>query len=237
MGDPRREDGQALTLKRCSKRGKHKPHSAFTHNQRRRDGLDPWCRACKQAYYLFRKLPGSQVRRPPAARNVLSPGMREKYCTGCGRLQPIDDFGRDHRMRDGHVKRCRPCLGIQRKERGFTRGSLEARLAWERKYYSERHDQILAYSKTYSDRLRQHVLAAYGHRCACCGETAAEFLAVDHVEGRGGEELKHLGVSGRGFYLWLKRRGFPRDRFRLLCHNCNSARGLYGYCPHERNVP
>ena len=80
------------------------------------------------------------------------------------------------------------------------------------------------------------MLAAYGHRCACCGEAEAEFLAVDHVNGRGNKHLKELNVTGRGFYLWLKRQGFPRDGFRLLCHNCNSARAHYGYCPHERNA-
>jgi hypothetical protein len=33
--------------------------------------------------------------------------------------------------------------------------------------------------------------------------------------------------------FWLKRNGYPKG-FRVLCHNCNSARGLYGYCPHKR---
>jgi len=40
---------------------------------------------------------------------------------------------------------------------------------------------------------------------------------------------------GRSFYLWLKRHGYPADEFRVLCHNCNAARGYYGYCPHERD--
>jgi hypothetical protein len=45
-----------------------------------------------------------------------------------------------------------------------------------------------------------------------------------------------MGLIGRGFYMWLKRQGFPRDDFRLLCHNCNHARGSYGHCPHERRL-
>jgi hypothetical protein len=34
-------------------------------------------------------------------------------------------------------------------------------------------------------------------------------------------------------YVWLRDNGWP-EGYRVLCHNCNSARGLYGYCPHER---
>jgi radical SAM protein with 4Fe4S-binding SPASM domain len=34
----------------------------------------------------------------------------------------------------------------------------------------------------------------------------------------------------------LKNNNYPKDLFRLLCHNCNMARGCYGYCPHEKLV-
>jgi hypothetical protein len=30
----------------------------------------------------------------------------------------------------------------------------------------------------------------------------------------------------------MKRNNFPPG-FRVLCRNCNGARGFYGYCPHE----
>lgn len=33
---------------------------------------------------------------------------------------------------------------------------------------------------------------------------------------------------------WLKKMGFPKDAFRLLCFNCNMGRRL-GPCPHEEN--
>ena len=28
--------------------------------------------------------------------------------------------------------------------------------------------------------------------------------------------------------------GFPKDKYRLLCHNCNQSMGWYGYCPHQK---
>lgn len=51
-------------------------------------------------------------------------------------------------------------------------------------------------------------------------------------------------MYGRGqdnLYLWLRKRGFPKqvvidstvETLRVLCANCNMARGWYGYCPHK----
>lgn len=87
--------------------------------------------------------------------------------------------------------------------------------------------------RSWHKRLRAEVLNAYGNRCSCCGINTSEFLAVDHVNGGGKRHRKELGSSGTSFYLWLRRNGFP-NICRLLCHNCNHARGIYGYCPHER---
>ena len=78
-------------------------------------------------------------------------------------------------------------------------------------------------------RFRAAVLLAYGSSCACCGESQLEFLGIDHIDGRGKVGQRR---SGAEFYRWLKRQGFPKDDYRLLCHNCNQALGHYGYCPH-----
>jgi hypothetical protein len=71
------------------------------------------------------------------------------------------------------------------------------------------------------------MLRAYGSRCACCGENEIWFLALDHIGGRdktinrGKQELSRL-----------RRLGWPKDNYQLLCHNCNLAKGFYGVCPH-----
>lgn len=107
--------------------------------------------------------------------------------------------------------------------------------------WARAHKPLLAArAKSKRARLRDEVLREYGHACQCdgCQETRAEFLAVDHTNGDGSAHRKEIGgtqrAGGAMTYLWLKRHGFPKDRFRLLCHNCNLSRGLYGYCPHER---
>ena len=88
------------------------------------------------------------------------------------------------------------------------------------------------YERKYTVKLRQEILEAYGGRCACCGETPPEFLALDHINGRGKKDTPLLKARGLQLYLMLKRLGFPKEEFRLLCHNCNNALGFYGYCPH-----
>ena len=98
-----------------------------------------------------------------------------------------------------------------------------------------RRDEITAYRrKRYADAWAE-LLVAYGSRCACCGETRERFLTIDHVFNDGGAEKRREGYgSGIGFYLFLKRRGYPKDRYRLLCYNCNCGRARNGgVCPHE----
>lgn len=87
-----------------------------------------------------------------------------------------------------------------------------------------------------SERIRHETLAAYGGRCECCGESKSEFLTIDHKFGLTPEErLQRKRRSGGGWRLYykLKKLGYPRDRYRLLCFNCNSSRGFMGYCPHD----
>ena len=79
-------------------------------------------------------------------------------------------------------------------------------------------------------RIRREIITAYGSICMCCGETTYEFLAIDHIDGNGAAERRKYGSA---IYRSLRRRGFPKEGYRLLCHNCNMSRGYYGYCPHQ----
>jgi hypothetical protein len=77
--------------------------------------------------------------------------------------------------------------------------------------------------------LRQEIIDHYGGKCSCCGETRFEFLVLDHVNGGGSKERQQYNLWQ--IYLRVKKLGFPRS-FRVLCQNCNSSYGHYGYCPH-----
>lgn len=108
-----------------------------------------------------------------------------------------------------------------------------------RRYARENAEAISAKLKAKRRALKQAILNAYGGVCACCGETTYEFLTLDHTNGDGAEHRRLLNAAkGRSnkVYQDLIDRGFPPG-FRVLCFNCNSALGFYGYCPHHPPDP
>ena len=87
---------------------------------------------------------------------------------------------------------------------------------------------------TWRWKLRQEIIEAYGGSCICCGEVIPEFLSIDHINNDGNEERRaNNGKGGAKFYRELKRKGFPKDNYQLLCMNCNFAKGHFGICPHQ----
>jgi hypothetical protein len=59
---------------------------------------------------------------------------------------------------------------------------LEYNARWRRKFYGA---------------LRAELIAAYGGRCACCGESESIFLDLDHVNNDGKEDRQRRGNSRR----------------------------------------
>lgn len=96
-------------------------------------------------------------------------------------------------------------------------------------------DRVVEMGKKCLKKLREEVLAAYGHKCDCCGENRSEFLAVDHVNGGGNEHRRQIGTGGGKLWRVVRKEGFP-DKYRILCHNCNMSLGFYGYCPHVQKA-
>jgi hypothetical protein len=88
------------------------------------------------------------------------------------------------------------------------------------------------YQREWRQDLRSEVINHYGGKCVCCGEDKLPFLSLDHKNGGGTKHRNELGLRGSGIWAWAKRHGFP-DMFQVLCHNCNQAKGYYGFCPHQ----
>lgn len=77
---------------------------------------------------------------------------------------------------------------------------------------------------------RLEVLANYGNKCVCCGETEKMFLAIDHINVGGAKHRKEIGATQ--IVKWLHKHNFP-EGFQILCHNCNHGKHLNeGICPH-----
>ena len=82
-------------------------------------------------------------------------------------------------------------------------------------------------------RRKLDVIKGYGGKCACCGENKMEFLTLDHINNDGAEHRRKTGIrTGGQTWAYARREGYP-SIFQLLCWNCNSSKGAWGYCPHE----
>lgn len=151
-----------------------------------------------------------------------------KWCPRGQHHVPRSEFSRDGRRADGLQSWCNECRRTYKA--GWRADNPDKTRQHRRTYESKNRAKIRVYQRTYMDRLRDEVFAAYGNACACCGEDQREFLTLDHV---GGREGAHVGATTLSVYLMVRKEGFPREPYRLLCWNCNMAHGLYGYCPHE----
>jgi hypothetical protein len=98
-------------------------------------------------------------------------------------------------------------------------------------------------------KARFKCLQAYGGKCACCGETRAFLLCIDHVNNDGAKERRRFaktipegrnnlrGGAGTPFFLWLIKNNFPnKERYQVLCFNCNTLKATKGKC-NCRNIP
>lgn len=107
--------------------------------------------------------------------------------------------------------------------------------AWRVKNPSKRKE----YAKSERDRLREEVFTNYGKECACCGESEKSFLTLDHINRDGRKDsIAACGiwnVRGHVIYRKLRKDGWPKEGYQILCMNCNWA-GRFGVCcPHKKS--
>lgn len=177
-------------------------------------------------------------------------GEPHRLCRLCHVSYPVSEYWRRSDRKNSIDPRCRRC-GTKRAGE-WNAKHREHRASYMREWNKKNPDKLRAQSKrnwakiarnksrklmvyqkmaVYRAGARADVLRAYGGRCVCCGEDRDHFLSIDHVMRDG--HLHRASIGNNNIYLWLRRNGFPKDRFRLLCHNCNFAKGRYGVCPHE----
>lgn len=106
--------------------------------------------------------------------------------------------------------------------------------------------QNIANAKAYRKKLLLETIGAYGGKCSCCGEMNPLFMTIDHINDDGAEERRKIGDgpskgnkgrAGVHFYGYLKSQGFPKDRYRIMCFNCNCGRARNGgVCPHQERA-
>ena len=107
----------------------------------------------------------------------------------------------------------------------------------QRRYRMLHPEALAIHERRRRYRRRMEFIAAYGGRCSCCGEAEPGFLTVEHLYGDGGVHRRTLrggkGGNTREVCQDLKRRGWPKDGYTVMCWNCNMARRFGRQCPHQ----
>ena len=147
----------------------------------------------------------------------------QRTCSKCGQEKPIRDFVKQKVCPSGYGRECLACKRVR--SRIYTREYRKlypAKVAAQLKTYRARNR---VYQHDLYQQLKEEVLAAYGGACLCCGEDRTVFLTIDHVNNDGylyrRKGQKH---SGTNIYRFLKKQGFPKDDYQVLCANCNFAK-------------
>jgi len=154
--------------------------------------------------------------------------MKPYVCKHHGPQEPYI-YDRSHRGMCP-LRLCPVC----RKEHGSRRSKTPEGKAYFAEWYVKNREKRLEQGRETVRHKKQQIIAGYGGKCSCCGETEPEFLTIDHIDGDGAAKRKSGADAGPAFYNRLIAEGFPKDRYRLLCMNCNFALGKYGHCPHKR---
>ena len=221
---------ETKTCKICSKT---KPITDFCLDKSRKGSHKNVCKECHSAR-CRKYISSGQTKAAVKNRERWSAGKKEKEeklrliletglkeCSKCKKTKPVTDFQKSRLYRCGFTSHCKDCHNKRTKD--WTKNNKEHSRQYRNNWTRDRNR-----------KLKQEVIAAYGGFCSCCGENTAAFLSIDHIYNDGAEHRKNIGISN--LYKWLKKNGFPKDRYQLLCFNCNMAKGFLGECPHKTNT-
>lgn len=106
--------------------------------------------------------------------------------------------------------------------------------------YNQKESRKSRCSNCYAKRDRISLVMdafdALGWQCACCGEDDIRFLSLDHVQGGGNIHREESNLNNQQVYREARREGYPKDKWQILCMNCNTARWRFNsICPHKLN--
>jgi len=205
------------TSKICYRCKKDLSYSEFNRCNTSNDGHQAYCRTCHE---LSRK----EWKRHLMQQNRQVPKI--KNCRVCGKTKSTIEFHRDKNTKDGLQGPCKACDRAKRKK-------------WEKRnptYWKDyarknRAKKSAATLRVYY-KYRFETLAAYGNKCSCCGESEIKFLTLEHIN-HDGKQHRKLHKGPAGVYRDLKRRGFPKKGYTLLCWNCQEATRFRAVCPHK----
>ncbi len=144
---------------------------------------------------------------------------------------------RGARVGDGLTWRQRNAEAVRLRKRQLYAENNAKHRARASQYRKKNREKVAAANRVwlmaYRAKLRSEMITAYGGKCACCDEKEPKFLQLDHIFNDG---AKDRVVNKTSTKLWarLKKKGWPEDRYQLLCANCNFGKLMNGgTCPHQ----
>lgn len=124
-------------------------------------------------------------------------------------------------------------LGLKNKHRAMTLEESKAFTLRLRTQYAKHRIKRLASHREYYQRWRDEFLKEYGDKCSCCGESEKGFLTLEHLNGDGKQHRASVSRNPVSIFIDLKKRGWPKDAYTILCFNCNHSKFLNkGTCSH-----
>ena len=143
----------------------------------------------------------------------------------------------DSRAADKRYREAHPDVMRARRKAEYARHKayyLAHSKTYRKEHLMEIREMNRAWRAQFWPALRVEFLIAYGGKCACCGETQSLFLELDHILNNGAEHRRAVG-NNQQVMLELKRSGWPKGEYQLLCCNCNRGKALNGgICPHQQ---
>ena len=101
-------------------------------------------------------------------------------------------------------------------------------------YYWSNPERSRQYAVNRRESIREEFILEYGGTCACCGETEKAFLTLEHKNRDGKAHRDAVGHTVVQQLVDLRKRGWPKDNYEILCFNCNRATWELGLCPHRQ---
>ena len=137
-----------------------------------------------------------------------------------------------HKYRAKWVKSNRQVVNANRRKNYKNKPLCEKRKMHEPWVKIRKSEKYLSWQRKSRQKIRDEFFDEYGGKCSCCGERRRPFLCLEHIYHDGALHRKKVG-GGTAIYQFLKKHGWPKDRYTILCMNCNWATRDGSSCPHK----
>lgn len=110
-----------------------------------------------------------------------------------------------------------------------------ARIRIDKKGYNIKNHECFVCQKKHARNLKYKILDILSKKCICCGESEEFKLTIDHVNDDGNITRKDEG-TGVQLYRRILNNKIDKNRFQILCWNCNHSKHIGGgKCIHQRD--